>query len=536
MKNNTNKYFLYARKSSEAEDRQAASIDDQINELTKIAKQENINIVEIFSESKSAKAPGRPVFNLMMDKIAKKEADGILCWKLNRLARNAIDGGLISHFLQKSVIQHIQTYGKSYYPTDNVIVMAVELGMANQFIRDLSIDTQRGLRQKAERGWYPAHVPPGYAHNPLKKKGEKEIIRDKNFDLIRKMFDLILNGQQPLKAWKKAINDWGLRNSSGKKIPRTTFYRMITSPFYYGEYEYPKNSGNWFTGKHPKMITISEYDRIQNTLGREGKPRPKKYSFPFTGIIRCGECGGNVTAEQKIKRQKNGNIHYYTYYHCTKRTTPSCKQKFVEHKKLEKQISSILEDINIPPEFAEWAYETIQEDSKKEIVSQKRIITNQQKEYNACLDRINGLVDMRANKEISADIFKDRINSLECEKKRIKRLIDESDEDIDNWMNKLKELFEFAETAKQKFDNGTTNDKRMILSFLGSNLLLKDRELTIELKKPLTCVKKMKPEISIIHNRLEPLKNGLTKQKLWANYAQSTVLLRGWDSNPRPID
>jgi len=139
------KYFIYARKSSESEDRQVQSIQDQVDELQKLAKNSDLTVVNIFSESWSAKAPDRPVFNEMLERIKNGEANGILCWKLNRLARNPIDGGTISWMLQEGLIQYIQTYGRGYSPNDNVIMMSVEFGMANQFIRDLRVDTKRGL-------------------------------------------------------------------------------------------------------------------------------------------------------------------------------------------------------------------------------------------------------------------------------------------------------------------------------------------------------------------------------------------------------
>ena len=210
-----------------------ASIESQIDELKKLAEQNNLRIVKIFSESKSAKAPGRPIYADMIARIKKGEAKGILCWKLNRLARNPIDGGEISWMIQQGIIQHIQTFGRSYYPTDNVIVMAVELGMANQFIRDLSVDTKRGLRSKAERGWYPTYTPLGYTHNPYKQKGNKEIMKDpKCFDLVKKIFELMLTGNYtPPKILKKANEEWGLRTRTGKKIARSSIYRILTNPF-----------------------------------------------------------------------------------------------------------------------------------------------------------------------------------------------------------------------------------------------------------------------------------------------------------------
>ena len=128
------KYLLYARKSSESEDRQVASIKSQIDVLTEMAKKEGLKIIDIISEAKSAKAPGRSEFNEMLARIHKGEAQGIICWKLDRLARNPVDGGSINWMLQEGVIKHIKTHERSYYPTDNVLMMSVEFGMANQFI------------------------------------------------------------------------------------------------------------------------------------------------------------------------------------------------------------------------------------------------------------------------------------------------------------------------------------------------------------------------------------------------------------------
>src|SRR5437899_2006737 len=102
MKQNgtTAKYFLYARKSSESEDRQVASIDSQIENMKNDAAREHLEIIDVLSEAQSAKAPGRPVFSRMIERIRRGEAQGIICWKLDRLARNPVDGGQVSWMLQ----------------------------------------------------------------------------------------------------------------------------------------------------------------------------------------------------------------------------------------------------------------------------------------------------------------------------------------------------------------------------------------------------------------------------------------------------
>lgn len=524
----TIKYLLYARKSSESEDRQVASIDSQIDELTKLAQRDDLEVIDILAESQSAKAPGRPIFNKAITRIHNSEAQGIICWKLDRLARNPVDGGNINWMLQQGVLKHIQTYERSYYPTDNVLMMSVEFGMANQYVRDLSLNTKRGLRDKVARGYYPGPVTVGYLHNPIKKQGEQEILRDpERFDLIKKAWHLMLTGNYtPDRIQKIADNQWRLKNKKNKAISRSTFYRIFNDPFYYGVFEYPKNSGNWHQGKHDPMISQEEYERVQMLLGRKGKPCPSKHKFALRGPIRCGECGAMITAEKKIKRQKNGNVHHYIYYHCTKRINPKCTQKCIEEKKLKKQIMEVLSRIEIPPEFYDWAMNELRLETKEESQDRNKILNNQQKAYNACLEEIDGIISMRARGELDQENYTRRIAELTKEKVRLKELLTDADNRVDKQLAKAEEVFTFARDAKKQFENKDPERQKQILVELGSNLLLKDKKLSIRIPKPLLLIEKAAQEVKNIHQRLEPLKNGVSKRQMGGFYAQSPILLR----------
>lgn len=160
------RYLLYARKSTESEDRQVQSIDDQLNSLRRLAAQRGLHIMEELIESKSAKDPGcRAVFARLLAEIEAGRADGILCWNLNRLSRNPVDSGTLSWMLQRGVLQSILTVEREYRPEDNVVLMAVESGVANQFILDLRKAVARGTRSKVEKGWFPHRAPEGYRNN-----------------------------------------------------------------------------------------------------------------------------------------------------------------------------------------------------------------------------------------------------------------------------------------------------------------------------------------------------------------------------------
>ncbi len=523
------KYIIYARKSSESEDRQMASIDSQVQELRKLASELNLEVVDVLSESHSAKAPGRPVFNILINSIKTGKADGILCWKLNRLARNPVDGGEISWLLQQGVLTHIQTFGRGYHSNDNVIMMAVELGMANQFIRDLSVDTKRGLRSKAERGWYPTYSTLGYMHNPFKYKGEKEIMEDpERFPLVRKMFDLMLTGAYtPPKILETATKKWGLRTKAGKKVARSSIYRMFSDPFYYGTFEYPKGSGKWYQGKHTPMISVEEFNQIQRLLGNKPSSAPKTHDFAFRGPITCGECGALVTAEKKIKRQKNGIVRNYTYYHCTKRKNPDCTQKSVEEADLEKQIADVLGSIEIPSEFHKWAMDVLREQNTIEVKSRTTILSNQRKEYDSVCSKLDNLIDLRAGAEITADEFAHRKAILTDEKARLELLVNDAHQRTDEWLNTADKYFSFAESARSAFSSGTLETKKEILATLGSNLTLVNRKLNVLLPKPLELMQKASAETRKIHARFEPLKSPDKQAYIRQKYSELNSKLRG---------
>jgi site-specific DNA recombinase len=354
-------YFIYCRKSIEAEDRQVLSIDSQIRELQEIAVKLKIPVAEILSESKSAKEPGRPVFNSMMKRLYNGEAAGVICWKLDRLARNPVDGGSVIWSIKQHgvrVITPAQTFARE---DDNIILMYIEFGMAQKYVDDLSKNVKRGLKAKIENGWFPGLAPIGYLNNKVRATGQKNLIKDpERFPLVRRMWDLMLTGlYTPSEILRIANGDWKFktrqsRKTGGKAIPRSVIYRMFTQPFYYGEFEYPQGSGHFYQGKHETMITEAEYDRVQILLGKKGNPRPKSQrEFPFIGLIKCGECGRMVTAEEKhqiicshcnfkfaygkreacprcttpIEKMRNPKFPCYSYYHCSKAKFPVARKR-----------------------------------------------------------------------------------------------------------------------------------------------------------------------------------------------------------------
>jgi len=517
-------YFIYCRKSSEAEDRQVLSIESQTRELEEVAARLNLPVAEVLVESKSAKDPGRPVFNQMMQRLYRGEAAGIICWKLDRLARNPVDGGSIIWAIKQHGIR-VMTPAQSYArEDDNIILMYIEFGMAQKYVDDLSKNVKRGLRAKAVKGLYPSLAPQGYVNDKTKEQGERDLLRDpERFPLVRRMWDLMLTGlYTPPRIQQIANTEWGFRTrrtkrAGGHPMSRSTIYQIFTNPLYYGQFEYPAGSGQWYRGCHEPMITEAEYDRVQTLLGGRSNPRPSKHlAFPFTGLIRCGECNLMVTAEEKhqvmcgncrfkfayrrqdscprcqtlIEKMVNPLFLHYTYYHCSKSMRPRCLQKSVGGAELDRQIDAIFGRIQISNRFKAWAIKHLHELHEKETAARNDIIQAQQKAYEECVRQIDNLVRLKTShrngdgSQLSDDEYSRQRLALLKEKAALEELLQDAGHRVERWLKLSEEMFEFACTARAKFAQGDAMTKKAILSAIGSNLTLKDKKLCIEAKKP----------------------------------------------------
>jgi DNA invertase Pin-like site-specific DNA recombinase len=510
MNNPENKYFLYCRKSSEDEDRQILSIESQTTELKRLAERLDLKIAETFTESKSAKEPGRPVFNEMLKRIEQGEAAGIVTWKLDRLTRNPIDSGRLNWLLQKGVIRRIRTFEKDYFSEDNVLPLDVEFSMANQYIRDLSLNIKRGMRTKVEKGLYPLRAPIGYLNNRFKEKGERDIVRDpERFVLIRKIWDLALADYRPSVILEIATNKWGLRSRKTKKtgggpLTLSSIYETLANPFYYGRFCY---KGKLYKGSHEPMITPEEFERVQVILNRNDRERPKKHLFPYTGLIKCGNCGGSVTAERKIKIQKNGNVHNYVYYHCTRRKKKTaCFEPCVEEKELEEQMSRYLSKIHLPEELKDWAIKHLDEEAGNEAETSAKIKESIKKALLSNEKQLDNLTKLKIRDLLSETEYLKQREELLKEKAILEEKLARKEEST-QYPKLCRETFIFACYARFWFENGGLEDKKLILRILGSNLWLTGKKLFIQLKNQFQIVEKGLSLAEGQLQRLEPLEN-----------------------------
>jgi len=484
-----NRYFTYCRKSTEDEDHQVLSIESQRQELQRYAEREHLQIVAVKEEARSAKSPGRSVFNDMLKRIERGEADGILAWHPDRLARNALDGGQIIHLLDTGKLTALRFPTYTFENTSQgKFMLAIMFGQSKYYVDSLSENVRRGNRTKRELGWLPNLAPIGYL-NARSEAGEKIIISDPaRFPILRKLWDLFLSGGYTVpQILAIATNEMGLRTLKRRRIggnpmSASGIYRMFINPFYAGQLVY---ADQWYPGKHKPMVTLAEFDQVQALLDRPGRARAKRHEFAYTGLIRCGACGARVTAEEKVNRYGSR----YVYYHCThKRRSTVCAEKCVEEAQLEEQFLAFLETINTNEKELNEALAVVEQERAREHRNGDQAKLAIERALEICRRNLGNLTKLRYRELISDEEFTQQRQGLVREEIGLRGQLGKLS--TEEWIEPSRNLFLFSNRAAFWLTHGTLQEKRLIVSTVGSNLSLMAKKLSIDAKKPFSVLQK----------------------------------------------
>ncbi len=342
------KYCLYARKSTESDERQAMSIDSQIKEMTDMAQREALNVVEIKQESHSAKQSGqRPVFLELIRDLCEDKFQGILTWAPDRLSRNAGDLGSLVDLMDSNHLVHIRTFGQSFSNTPNekflLMILCSQAKLEND---NRGVNVKRGIRAKCEMGWRPCMPPIGYYNRAF--NGVKDIVEDpERAPFIKEMFERVALRGDSGRTVKRWLDKQGFTTRSGAQVTLSQIYLMLKNPFYYGIFEYPKKSGNWYDGSHPKLVSKELYDKVQVQLAVPRKSKWGMKEFAFRGLIHCASCGSQITGEEKFKKRADGNRNRHVYYHCTRQVNYDCIEPYIRQEALEEQLLNLVMKLDV---------------------------------------------------------------------------------------------------------------------------------------------------------------------------------------------
>jgi site-specific DNA recombinase len=344
------KYCLYARKSTESEERQVLSIDSQIKEMLQLADREGLEIVDLKRESHSAKETGtRPIFNEIVEGLRAGKYNGILTWAPDRISRNAGDLGKIVDLMDSGGLQEIRTYSQSFRNNPNEKFLLMILGSQAKLENDnRGVNVKRGLRARCEMGLHPGVAPVGYSNAKLLDKRCHSDIDPLRSPIIKQMFEKVAYEKwsgRKLYHWLKF--DINFKSRRNKNMTLSSVYVVLQNPFYYGVFEYPGKSGNWYDGRHEPLISKELFDKAQEQLKRDRILRTDIKEFAFTKLMICGACGSGISAEEKFKKLKDGTSNRYVYYGCTRSKDKNCKNGYVREEELIAQTAKIMDRIDL---------------------------------------------------------------------------------------------------------------------------------------------------------------------------------------------
>ena len=460
------KFFIYARKSTDDEERQILSIQAQLDELRDLARKESLTVAHEYIEAQTAKEPGRPVFNDMMKAIEKGEAQAILSWHPDRLARNSIDGGRVIYDLDTGKLATLKfpTFWFENTPQGK-FMLQIAFGQSKYYVDNLSENVKRGIRKKLRDGIYPNMPPPGYRND---RQTRMIVFDDDRAPLIRRMFEVYATGQHTVAALARLIVEWGLVGVRDKPIAASKVHDILANPFYIGLFRF---NGEVYEGKHPALISRDLFERVQRIRKNKGRGRYVKHNrFPFRGLITCYECGCAITSDE----QKGHN-----YYRCGKRRGP-CDLKTIREESLAQLLRASIRRVSISDAWADKMLAEVDHWTLADTATQADLVARQKVELARMTARLDRLLEVFIDGTIGKDEFTAHKEKLTHEKVK---LADSLANFGAKGASRFKPLADFITASRQAKYDAQTEDLAELRNWhkrIGSNLIFAGRNLAEE--------------------------------------------------------
>ena len=461
MNNQTKKFFIYTRKSTDDKDRQVRSISDQLAELKSLALKEQLEVVDVFVEKQTAKIPGRPVFNEMLERMEAGEASGILAWHPDRLARNSVDGGKIIYLVDTEIIQDLKFSTFWFDPTpQGKFMLSIAFSQSKYYVDNLSENIKRGHRNKVKDGIWPQMAPLGYVNK------NRKIVPDENIaPLIKKTFEVYSSGSFTLRELRDKFNGLGLKRKSGKELAVSNYQKLLKNPIYTGLMLY---NGEIHEGKHEPIITKKLFDSVQEVMMRKSKPKSRGLKpFLYRGFFRCGECGCFITTET----QKGHN-----YLRCTKRKNP-CSQKYTREEIITSEIQKEIKKVSLPDDWAKWMLAENEKDKLAEAQSSALFADSTKAEISLLDSKIEKLMNAYLESALSLEEYRDAKSALVNQKQLLKEKLSAFEQKANNRFELTEKFLKYnIELANE----GINEEKLHLFKKVGSNFQIKDRTVLFE--------------------------------------------------------
>lgn len=462
------------------------SIPSQLRTIHEYATRLGIIIVgNPIIEIASAKSAGRKDFNGLVKllkaelrKPRERRIDQVLTEKTDRLTRNHVDKetllqlGVTIHLVKENLVVNNESASGDLFVFDN------HVSNASRYSRNLGEEASKGMREKAEEGWYPSNAPIGYI-NTVRSDEKKIISTDPVYGpIVAQMFQLYSSGKYSLTTLVTEINDSIKKADLKRKLCKSVMAKILSNPFYYGVYLW---NGIEYKGKHRPIITKDTFDQVQSILHGSNKHVRQvrdKDKWLFQGMIFCDLCGCAVVAEKKKG--------CYIYYHCTGNKGECAGTRVVEQSVIEAQVVALLGKLSesrLPLDSFSAIVKDSQVDARErqkiDIIKAKNDIAQQEQRRHELLMRsLDGKLDeerfLKTDRQLEDNIAEQqqRLTKLNTDNRQFL----ETQEQLSGLLNKAVELF-------QQPSRPDSEKRQLVKTFLG-RCHLKNGQLIPVLRPP----------------------------------------------------
>ena len=463
--------ILYARVSSKEQEASGYSIPSQLKLLQDYAQAQGLRVVHEFIDVETAKAAGRKQFDDMVRFCrSQRQVPHLLVEKTDRLYRNFKDYvtleelGVVVHLVKEHEVLSKDSRSHAKF------IHGIKVLMAKNYIDNLSEEVKKGHLEKARQGGYPAKAPLGYRNNTITNL--VEVDHEKATFVVR-VFELAATGHCSLLEIHKQVRQEGLEYHSSKtKLSKSHVKRILENPFYTGTFQW---NGELYQGKHAPLISQDLFDRVQAVLGDRRKPKYRKRSFAYGGLLLCGKCGCMVTAEIKKGR--------YTYYHCTQ-SQKTCDELYYREEDLAPQFDTLVKGITIDPSIRDWLMKALKESHQDETTFHKDALDRLQAELKKIKNRLDQLYVDKLDGKVSEGFWLDKSRVWETEQARLVSQIQAHQVADHRYYDDGLKLLELASKAHELYSKQPVDQKHKFLRILLSNCTLQDGTLRPTYKKP----------------------------------------------------
>ncbi len=485
------KYFLYARKSTEADDRQVMSIEAQLFELREFARKENLCILTEYTESKSAKTPGRIQFNLMMARIeSSREPMGIISWHPDRLARNSIDGGRIIYAVdtQKVVSLRFPTFWAEPTP-QGLFMLQVAFGQSKYYSDNLKQNVERGIRQKLRRGEWLTKGPRGYVNNPKTRNIEPDPVVARVIELAYREY---ATGRHTYHSLSQFLAERGLVTKNGTPLGKFAMYHLLTNKAYLGLVHHKRE---FFPGSFAPILSPALFEAVQKVLASKARPRRSKvrHDFPFTGLFRCGECGSMITAQFA-----RGNGGLYRYYRCSKKSGV-CSQSYLQEELLAAQLKAQLKAISLPDEATSAMLEQVEQWDREEKVSSGSHVERLKTSEREAQAQLAKLVTLYLDGDIPKENYLTKKEELLTSQVTLTHQLSAARHERKEWVEPLRAWILDTKQAAQLASSDKYHEIRDFVRKVGTNPSLRDKSVSVSFCPPTEFLRARGPDTPFTH-------------------------------------